>query len=692
MKRFLPAFLIILTLTAPGPQLLPAQSEEIPVRKAIPVQPDEVQRQGRVMIVFNGLTAISEREARDYLSEQINGLNREGLTLPGADDTAFYLELYLRNNGYYEAIVDYKLEGSNKLVLDITEGPRLTIGEVTFPGAESFSKEVLESFLLGPIRERNSSLDDDLPFVATFLDEGAGLLDRFYLEQGYTEAIVEPPQFDYDMEAKKVAVTVPIFEGPRYEFGDIEFRGDLIFSAGELLKELRGPTSKPYSPAREDALARRLQSFYVEQGYYQAMVTIDPLPIPEGETRVPIRFMVEPGPLFTVSEIKVKSTERLSPSFLENRFRGLLGKRYDPRTVDKVYRRLLQTGIFSNLRVNPVPVGDDEMALEIEASEGKTKEFGVYGGYGSYEGYIIGGSYQDMSFFNTGRSLRLTAELTGRGFRGDATWEDWWFLETDINFLLQARYSQQEEDDYSKRVFGGRVAWSYKWPKFQVTAQFLPRHVEIFDTFLLPSETGPTNYFVNSFGVAMAYDTRDNRFSPTRGYVVGFSADYATPGLGSDIEFLRLNYRAAYFIPIGPTVLALAMQGGVIFAMGDTDIIPIDERYFSGGSTTVRSFGDRQLTPRNLFGDGLGGNSTTVFNVEYSFPLIGELRGAVFFDAGNVVEGSTPFSLDDMQYAIGTGLRYDLPVGMFRLDFGVNPDPGPFDDRWALHFGFGFLF
>ncbi len=676
MSRLPAIFVIIWLLAAVGAEARSARnSGEAPVE-----------------VVIEGLQHYSERQARELLHEQIAGLQQEGLTLAGADDTAFYLELNLRNDGYDEAFVDYKIVNPQKLVLTVEEGVRTTIKEVVYEGGKTIPQETMDLYLLGPIRERSSALDGALPFVPTLLDEGAGLLERYLIEQGYRDAIVAPPHFDLNSETNQVTVHVLIQEGRQYHFGDIEFSGDLIFGPDELLRQLREQTLRPFSLARQEALTRRLQAFYVEQGYYEAVITLEPLPLPPNTTEVPIRFLIEPGPKFEIAELRIVSTDRLSPAFFQRRFGSLVGKHYDPRRLEGIYRQLLQTGIFARLRATPVKTGPDTLALEIEAVEAKTKEFGVYGGFGSYEGFIIGGSVQDLSVFNTGRSGRIDAEMTGRGFRGSATYEDPWFLESPVGFLARASYAELDRDDYDKRTIGARLSWSYDWKGLEIGAGFQPRHSEIFNTLLTPAQTGPTNYFINSAGLALVYDRRDNRFNPSKGWVVGVSADYATEAIGSEIDFTRLNYRAAYFVPIGPVVLSLAVQGGVIYAEGSTTIIPIDERFFSGGSTTVRSFGERELTPRTIFGQALGGNTTTVYNVEVDFPLFEELRGAVFFDAGNVVQGSSPFSFDDMRYGIGAGLRFALPVGMFRLDYGVNPDPSATEAFGAFHFGFGFLF
>ena len=106
----------------------------------------------------------------------------------------------------------------------------------------------------------------------------------------------------------------------------------------------------------------------------------------------------------------------------------------------------------------------------------------------------------------------------------------------------------------------------------------------------------------------------------------------------------------------------------------------------------MRSFGERELGPHDSGGDPIGGEYYTIFNVEYTFPIYGDLLGAVFVDAGNLLRDASSPSLNDMRYGIGAGLRYNLPIGPVRLDYGVNPDPRPDEARGAFHFSFGFAF
>jgi outer membrane protein insertion porin family len=106
----------------------------------------------------------------------------------------------------------------------------------------------------------------------------------------------------------------------------------------------------------------------------------------------------------------------------------------------------------------------------------------------------------------------------------------------------------------------------------------------------------------------------------------------------------------------------------------------------------VRSFSELTLGPRDDAGYPLGGESFTVFNIEYEFPIWGDVYGALFVDAGNVVQNAADFGLEEMRYAIGGGLRYNLPIGAIRVDYGLNPSPAPGEAQGAFHFAIGVAF
>ena len=84
--------------------------------------------------------------------------------------------------------------------------------------------------------------------------------------------------------------------------------------------------------------------------------------------------------------------------------------------------------------------------------------------------------------------------------------------------------------------------------------------------------------------------------------------------------------------------------------------------------------------------------AAAVFNVELRFPVAGQLHGGVFYDAGNVFALSKHLNLGNLRHSAGFGLRYILPFGPARLDWGFVLDPREGEKRSRLHFSLGHAF
>src|SRR5919106_6463721 len=102
-------------------------------RQAV-VKEQEKRAQKTSIIEFRGQQAFTEEDLRSALKEQITTIDDFGLSPARADDLAFFLEVFYRKHGYADVNVHYAIESENRLRLDITEGPRFTIGTVIFDG------------------------------------------------------------------------------------------------------------------------------------------------------------------------------------------------------------------------------------------------------------------------------------------------------------------------------------------------------------------------------------------------------------------------------------------------------------------------------------------------------------------------------------------------------------------------------
>jgi outer membrane protein insertion porin family len=671
----------------------------------------EKKAQRTSVIEFRGQSAFKEKDLRSELKEQIGTIDQYGLTAARGDDAAFFLELFYRKHGYAKVSVRYTFESGDRLVLDINEGPIVTLGLVNFVGNQHQPAEVLFDYAVGPTRERYSKLQSKLPFVAADVEEGADLVHRLYISNGYLDAKVDKPIYHYADDGSRVDATIPIAEGRQYSFGQISYSGQTIYGSEALQNQMLDLVEQPYTDGRVSDIPRRLQTYYRARGYYE--VKVDATGNPEAATngRVPVFVSITPGPLYHFDGVTVTGLQKLRPSYVERRFSKFTGRTYSPELVDEKFRELMKSGLFTVLQIKPTPIGGHALRLDISAEEAKSKEVGLALGYGSYTGAIVGVSYRDRDLFGYGRPISTLAEWSERGYKWEILWEDPYFLDSDFGFKAKLGALTFDFDGYAKFETGLRLDLTRKITKqYEVGLVFSARHVDVTSADINPALLGDTSYFVSSIGITQTLDLRDSKVNPSRGLVFDNTFDFATSEIGSSVDFVRSTARLTYFIPIGPepapghpdkrTLLALGARAGIIHPLngnGTAAEIPIDERFFNGGSTTVRSFGERDLGPHD-HGHSIGGEFFSVFNVEYTFPIYGELLGAVFFDAGNLLPNSNdPFDhttagFDDMRYAIGVGLRYKLPIGPVRIDYGYNPDKRADEDMGAFSFSFGFAF
>ena len=680
-----------------GQRAVDVKRPEERAREQKVVEREEKKKAKSTDFEIRGATAFKENELRTALKEQIATIHDFGLTAARADDAAFSLELFYRTHGYAKVDVHYRIENGSRLVLEVTEGPQVILSAINFAGNSQVPAEKLFEYAVGPTRERYSRLQKQLPFVATDVQEGADLVHRYYVSEGYLDAVVDSPQYHFSPDGTRADATIPVHEGRRYFFGNLIFHGNTIYDRETLRGQMLDLLSQPYTEGRVDDISRRLQAYFKARGYYAVKVDATGEPEQAAGGHVPVIVTISPGPVYKFDGVNVTGLKRLRPSYVRNRFASLEGKNYSPDVLDEKFRELMRTGLFNVLQINPQPEAGNYLRLDISAEEAKAKEFGFSVGYGTYVGGIFGLSFADRDLFGYGRPLTTSIEISQRGYKGEIIWADPHFFESDIELKVRLSAFTFDYDGYSKFEIGARTEFSYNITKqYQVGVFGSERRVEIVSNEIKDKFIGDTKYFVSSMGFFHTLDLRDSPVVPSRGLVLGQTFELAANAIGSEIEFFRTTARASYFIPVGKTLLELGGRAGLIRPLtestSDLNAIPIDERFFNGGSTTVRSFAERDLGPHDHRLHPLGGEFYTVFNVEYTFPLYGELQGAVFFDAGNLLPDADNPGLNDMRYGIGAGLRYKLPIGPIRLDYGVNPDPREHEDFGAFHFSFGFAF
>jgi outer membrane protein assembly complex protein YaeT len=633
---------------------------------------------GNTSVEYVGAAHFNRKQLQAAIGDQIAEMDQQGVVPALADDAAFFLSIFYRKNGYANVSIDWKVRGPHSLDLSINEGPLALLGDLNFHGVSGLPVATLKDYITSSTRERMPNSKVALPFVQADVDTGVERIRGLYASEGYLDAVVDPAQVTFNGGNTRASVLVTVHEGIQYHFGKITFAGDLVFYPNtELLDQLKPFTSKPYTPQQVTNMQRAVVYYYKTHGYYDPKVDVqsDPKQAVQGE--VPTSFTIESGAIYRFGGVSQEGLDRLSARFLPDRFASLKGKFYNPQLLDDKFREMMQTGLFQQLRIEPKPLPDDTLELHLKVDEERARELGFSLGYGTFEGPIIGAVAGDRDLFGTGRPLTANIELSENILRGEVLYSDPWFFNSAYQFETRAFGESEDWYRYNELEEGIRPQFSRQITKqFQVALFAQAKEVTITDEGITPvALLGREHYLVNTIGTSVTLDTRSpDKLNPRQGVLADLIADAATRALGSKVDFGRVTGKLTYYIPVtSKTLLALGARAGWMDPLhGAYTEIPIGERFFNGGSTSVRSFPERRLSPTDHHGYNIGGDTFTTFNVEYQFPLYGSVIGALFTDAGSV--GASPTDMGAMRYAVGPGLRYASPVGPARLDIAFNPD------------------
>lgn len=185
---------------------------------------------------------------------------------------------------------------------------------------------------------------------------------------------------------------------------------------------------------------------------------------------------------------------------------------------------------------------------------------------------------------------------------------------------------------------------------------------------------------ISSITFSAGFDSRDNVFDTTKGNILSASVENAGGPLGADKNYVKFSSRASHYFPlINRSVLEARLRVGIADSYGDSNEVPIYERFFAGGAYTIRGYEERRVGPIDATTkDPLGGESMWVGNLEYTYPVFSFLKAAAFYDVGNVWQKVNKIGTSNLKAGVGLGVRLKTPVGPIMLDFGIplNKEPG----------------
>ena len=642
-----------------------------------------------IQILFQGNRSFSEKKLRQAIDEPLRQIRKEGLTRPNVDDCDYYLSAFYQNQGFAQVEIETEVQRT-RLLLKIREGSYYRLRSLSIEGNESLPEKQIKSVLVSATTDRFEKGEARLPFVQDDLQRGCSRLVDWYQAEGFLNAEVDSPTITISEATKEADVTIQIHEGQRFSFGSVEIQGTPALNRATLLRTLKPLLEQPYCAQRVASLQSELEKLYGEHARFEATVEVVADAAEANEQgQVPVRIRVNAGPEYRFQGFEFKGLRRTQPDWLRSRLESLQGQPFHPEKLEAKTRRLMGSGLFSSLEITPIPQPDQTLHLRVSLEEAKARELGFSVGYNSYEGAIFGVRATHRHLLGRGLHFNTDLVLSQRNVSLEATLSNPWLFEIPTQFITRAFIRNRFELGYDKREGGVRAELSRKIiPNLRAVLFGQTRSVEITQAEVNRDSLGISAYQIATFGVSASLDKRDDPLNPTRGWIAAGIFDSNL--LSNGASFLRTSARLGWHYPLPADIgFAASARFGILPGQSSP---PLDERFFLGGPTTVRSFRERRVGSHDSRQFPTGGSAYSLINLETDFPLLQNLRGALFFDAGALSDSQSAPPLQDFRTAIGIGVRYALPVGPLRFDLGFNPDRRQYESWGAAHVSFGFAF
>lgn len=504
-------------------------------------------------------------------------------------------------------------------------------------------------------------------------------------------------RYEIDRDATPAAVTLAVTPGPQYTIRTVdvilrdaspELEGTK-FAASDLGLVIGGPALSANVVAAETQLVVELnnKSFPLAEAVDRQVI------VDHAEHAMDVTFFAAPGPYARFGDLWVEGLSDVDEEYVQKRVRWERAQPYDPALVERTRRTLLESRLFSTVRVtHGDTVGEDGLIpMRITLEEAKPRVLGAGVGYSTDEGPGLKVFWEHRNLFRRAERIRL--ELGGTQVRYGAKAEflkpD--FLARDQSLIADAALTEERTDAFDSERIGTTL--SLERPLFErVTGR---GGVGYERSFIL--EDGIEKRFtLISLPFRFRRDSTDDLLDPTEGSRISLSLTPYLQALGSDLNFFVARVRPNAYLQLNEEHrVVLAAWGSVGSIVGvETEDLPADKRFYSGGGGSIRGYGFQLVGPLDSANDPVGGRSVVEAGLELRAKLFGDFGAVAFVEAGNVYDDPTPdFGEEDPLWGAGIGARYFTDFGPVRLDvaFPLNRR-NEVDDPFQIYVSLGQAF
>jgi outer membrane protein insertion porin family len=666
---------------------------------------------------------------------------------------------YLQSRGYFEAKVELKqhsdtAENQLQIVYVIDPGARHKLVKLEFVGNKYFLTERLRSRMQVRPAARFEARGR---YSQALLNGDIRGMEDLYRANGFEHIqITSQVTDDYAGRENDLALKITVDEGPQTLVGAFHMEGNQAFSEAQLAAFINTAQGQPFSEYNIAQDRDNLLNYYFNHGFPRAGFEAAAKPMPGQPNRIDVTFSIHEGDRVFVGNVFVSGLNFTKPFIVQRELQVKSGDPLSQIDMLQTQQRLYDLSIFSQVGTavqNPNGNEPDKNILvDVEEAKRYTFNYGVGLEFQTGQPSAVG---TNRAKGQTGVSPRVSLGVTRLNFRGrnhTITFKadvgslqqrglisytaPRWFNSQNWKLSLTAFYDNTLDVTTftSQRLEGSVQAEQIVSKATTMDYRFTYRRVKASEINISPAEIPLLSLPVRVGEPGFTYirNKRDSNLESTKGSYTTVDAGVAGSFFGSEADFSSILTQNSTYHAFGKNrpkekkfVFARSLRIGVESTFGNTlilppgascpnsatncAIIPLAERFFTGGGNSHRGFGLNQAGPRDpTTGFPVGGSALFLNNVELRFPpttlpfFEDNLGFAIFEDAGNIftdgremlnnllrwrqknpqlclqASTATQCNYSYISHAVGVGIRYKTPIGPVRFDFGYNLNPPAF--------------
>jgi outer membrane protein insertion porin family len=691
-------------------------------------------------ISFEGNDEIDNED----LKKDLTVLPRTAFNIQLIQENAEKIRLRYQDRGFYNAViipVVTELRGGDRnVVYFIEEGKKVKLTDIIITGNKAVSTREIKKGLKTQEHWFFSFLSRSGTLRMEELREDQETIRNLYYNRGYIQMQIDDPVIEKKVHTKRsfpvfgrlktataeneLVVRININEGDQFRVGAITFKGNSILSDGEIRKEVKLRTGDIFSRDMLRQDVGRIMDRYDVMARPFASV-IPQFNIEADRKTVSLTFDIQEGGEVRIGRIDITGNVKTRDKVVRREMRLDEGDLYSKKALKRSYERINNLNFFEAVDIVPERrLQEPVMDLNVKVKEKLTGTMSIGGGYSSVDGLIGIAEVTQGNLGGRGQLIKFKTQFGGTRKTFVFSFMEPYLFDKPVWGKVDLYNQTQEYDQYwiksngfsfgTGKSYGEYVSASVKYglDRSEVT-NFSDINVLPLLTQNQINQYGPS-LTTSAVTASIARDSRDYFLDPKTGSKNSMYIEYAGGPLGGDSSFIKSVADTGWYFPLfWDTVFMVRGRVGYAGSLNDKPL-PVSERFFVGGPSTVRGFkygfaGPTEPPPDpkipgkyDFAGEytAVGGNKELIFNAEYTFPIVSaaRLKGVIFYDAGrafneyNTFDEPTRIRLNLLRQSWGWGFRWLTPIGPLRFEWGYILDRKPTDQTSQFEFSIGALF